>query len=935
MFGLFSPTPAKVRHTNVVGLGSSSARASPVSSLAGTSRASMLVPPLAATRTAAGFDRHLRISGSDYAGSESGLTRAATDLGAAGDDELDAAQPVCIAASNGDLLVADGRRLRLVGLRALEDAARRNAPSNWASSGSSSGAEPVADALSAVWRLRRLLKDVDFWTLETDAITFDVRHMAVAPNGRLVVVVGERELAVVALPMGRGQRRVGAGLPCLSYALGKTHHNARSSPVLKVEWHPLSDEGVHLAVLTEDGLLRLYDLGGNLAEPEQLIDLRARLGLDRRLQKSAATRSTFSAELDGADVATFAFGRSENGWSSLAAYVLMRNGDLYSVCPILPSRSRLRRAHVVTMLAQAERDRDELGFSDNEVQTSLLDREITWLAEVLKQAPTADSAADQSVKTGKQREDEETVDEGEGEDAFICLSSANIASVLPEPNARGPHLMQPAPWEVDGNITYACDLLCLPAEPADLVVIAYDNGKLDICLAADPPEPSTGVQFWEQDEIDLPCLVVHECLHVFQPHDTAGGAVAPVNYPRLLADPMYPELFYCYSEDGVYAIDSKLWLEQLQRWWAVDGDRDLNQADLPGSSVKNLLQSVSDSREFRQVHNLPTRAALCVVEDSVVNYSMMYLSSLEQLVLQELTPRTDVEAEVADDTHEISQTSLLHTDTAASSVAGTSTTDLPPSETKAYTTLLDTKGGSGTASPQPSLAALANDLQHSAAPRLVLPQDTLTGDGVEAMEAHVEQLKRIIGAYLMRMKSVQEAASYMKHRAEVQKQELARQRTMVNTLGRQITEEMNARLDATRVQVATLLKQQHALIRRADLLAHRAASHRDPTLSGRERAFFSELQGIEQKARQMLVHVNSMSNEIDAVRAGGPDSLRMSKTGAGSSSASAGLHRLDEVEGALQAESSMIGKAVDQLERLVTRVSSMGLGDPTTSSGGD
>jgi nucleoporin NUP82 len=81
----------------------------------------------------------------------------------------------------------------------------------------------------------------------------------------------------------------------------------------------------------------MYDLGGNLNEPELLLDLKARLGYEQRSQKAAFSRSTFSAEVDAAEFATFTFGKSDNGWSSLSIYVLMANGDLYSVCPILPS----------------------------------------------------------------------------------------------------------------------------------------------------------------------------------------------------------------------------------------------------------------------------------------------------------------------------------------------------------------------------------------------------------------------------------------------------------------------------------------------------------------------------------------------------------------------------------------------------------------------
>ncbi|KAI8052201.1 hypothetical protein BDF22DRAFT_690516 [Syncephalis plumigaleata] len=782
----------------------------------------------------------------------------------------------CVASCGGDLIIASGQQLQLVNLRDLEEKATRHFTTETTTSGGQSN--PLEDICSGVWPLPQLLEQVNTWILETDAITFTVKHLSVSPNHRLIIAVGDRQLAVIALPTGRhhyhatqptlpeelgSSKRKASSLYCSSFALGQQYHddNTKTARILKVDWHPLSESDVHLGVLTDDGLLRLYDLGKNLEEPEQLIDLVDRLGFQDRMGKVtglAGHSSVFTVDPESAQVMTFSFGRAETSWSSLAVYILMCNGDIYTLCPILPHRYRLRTSHVRLMLDQAELDRSELGFTDEEdIRTKLLNQQIKWLTWQLSMRPL----------DSKQQPDDTN-------DDIIVASKSNIMEpLLPTAHLRGPYLMQPAPWEIDDTIHSACDLVCLPANPTDLLAIAYTNGKIDICVVADPPEPTTGIKFWEQDELNLPCLAVHECLQLFESTPDAIQSTT-----RLIADPSYNDRFYCYHANGVFMVDCHSWLSIIERWWMSEGELDLNQEDLPKSTIKKLLSCVSNSsttsNDNEAINNNSTTAqtdvmesfGLCISKDPSINYSMIYVSIRGQLVLQELPSRLEVEGlkktvdEVNDET-EVEQVSLLNIDTNDSAI-------MDPNRST-YATLLDANDSAKQAAQH--LTEWVKILRENTAPRLASTSSLASTHGeadeesVEILEGRIKQCKQIIEAYLVQMKTVREAITYMEKRATTQQQEINRQRAIVNNYGDRIQRELKRQVDITQERMAKLLEQQRRLTRRAADLTHRSAAYRDPSLNSKEKMFLDSLHVMQQKLPLMFARIEQMSHEVKRV----------------------------------------------------------------------
>lgn len=112
-------------------------------------------------------------------------------------------------------------------------------------------------------------------------------------------------------------------------------------------WHPLGVNGSALVTITTDAVVRVWELSPadrwSFDKSSLTIDLRKLAdgtSLDQNFAPSNETSSKgFSADSFEMDVASAAFaGRGAGGWSPMTLWVAMTQGDVYALCPLLPSR---------------------------------------------------------------------------------------------------------------------------------------------------------------------------------------------------------------------------------------------------------------------------------------------------------------------------------------------------------------------------------------------------------------------------------------------------------------------------------------------------------------------------------------------------------------------------------------------------------------------
>ena len=185
-------------------------------------------------------------------------------------------------------------------------------------------------------------------------------------------------------------------------------------------WHPLGHRGRTLVTVTEDAVVRLWDVNKDdrwsFAEPALAIDLRKLASVpsiaapSEVLPREYGDSITFSPDYVEMEVAAACFGGGSdgqgtnvyegggadecgNGWASMTLYVAMKAGDVYALCPLLPARwqatASLLQSLSVAMAAQeedAEGDDDKISALPGADQ----EQQSLWLKEILSQEPVVE-----------------------------------------------------------------------------------------------------------------------------------------------------------------------------------------------------------------------------------------------------------------------------------------------------------------------------------------------------------------------------------------------------------------------------------------------------------------------------------------------------------------------------------------------------------------
>ncbi|KAK0535640.1 hypothetical protein OC835_002315 [Tilletia horrida] len=348
-----------------------------------------------------------------------------------------------------DLIVAVGKEIRITSLLDVKRA----------SSSSSSSSSLLGTPQKSRTQPPPL---PTFRTLATPQIDFPIVGISVNPTGRLLVAYGSHQIAVVILPRATFGKTPAGLVSVKVLSIGPYYHSEHNGPsarIAKTLWHPLGQGGTSLLVATRDGTLREYDVGGDADEPVQVVSLlpehlqravaaqfaktwsasahsrRTKTPSRARSRTPAAaaadvSRSTAhadrpaSAPVDG-ELASFCIGwdqhpqtlasldrhaqtldenlapgaLAQDDWSPFTIYALLRNGDIYALCPFLPSKLTLTAAavekfasFVSTSATALQLDSDSGALEGEELDTFQTQLEQSRIANRLANALSKQSA---------------------------------------------------------------------------------------------------------------------------------------------------------------------------------------------------------------------------------------------------------------------------------------------------------------------------------------------------------------------------------------------------------------------------------------------------------------------------------------------------------------------------------------------------------------
>lgn len=181
--------------------------------------------------------------------------------------------------------------------------------------------------------------------------------------------------------------------------LGPTIHVLSQSPVVRALWHPFGVSGSCLVTITADAAVRVWELNRDnrwsFDSPALAIDLK-KLAVGTSSEEDFVPQrigrnKVFSSDAVGMEVVSACFGgtgsSSESAWSAATLWVAMQDGELYALCPLLPTKWQ-PSATLLPSLSTAVVSRE---FQQDERSSDLESRrqrdQYQWISDIDSQDP--------------------------------------------------------------------------------------------------------------------------------------------------------------------------------------------------------------------------------------------------------------------------------------------------------------------------------------------------------------------------------------------------------------------------------------------------------------------------------------------------------------------------------------------------------------------
>lgn len=373
-------------------------------------------------------------------------------------------------------------------------------------------------ACDGIVRYTNALKSKDYVELATPDVDFTIKALYLNRSRTLLCIVGLYKVVVVRLP----RAAVVMTQTLQTHVIGELNH--KNTQIQQVSIHPYSASDNAIVILTQDSYLRLYDLNLSCSEAETTVDL-----LPSSLRKSVTLH--YLGDISDTEAASFCFGIGGEGWSTFTTFVLMRNGDVYAVCPLMPADCSITSTEYDSFNVHAA---SEAG---------------THAAATLIRVS-------QAIENGTR--------------TLNGVSFARPPRMQP-PVVLGPLLLSPAPLEFSTQDLRATSIIFLASKPLNLLAIAYD-GKVDICQITDSLQPSS------KRAVEMS---VHESI------------LLPSTYNLRLSNSDSDTSLYVIHNSGVHEIEMKFWLTDLQDAFVSEDDQKIRGAAAEG--ISSLVTVLLDS----------------------------------------------------------------------------------------------------------------------------------------------------------------------------------------------------------------------------------------------------------------------------------------------------------------------------------------------------
>ncbi|EAW06355.1 uncharacterized protein ACLA_080390 [Aspergillus clavatus NRRL 1] len=407
-----------------------------------------------------------------------------------------------------------------------------------------------------------------------------IRQMILSPNGAFMAIVTDHTVYIAVLPDSSHLSGTDRGSIRLKYyQLGPTTHVIPESPVVSALWHPLgvhSNLGGCLITVTADAAVRVWELDRNnhwsFDRPTLAVDLRKLVdgtSCDQDFSPSGFGKNKgFSADFFDMEVASACFGGSgserESAWAPMTLWVAMRPGDLYALCPLLPTKWQAPSttipslsAAVIPKLAAMEEDATE--FAD---ELTACRQQYDWLSEIDNQDPLHTVAGSESVPESEiltrpanpsaipRLQGPFRVDTG---DELDDLELCDLLVVAPKVDTDALMSGEEDELAMDDNDQLSATVICLSTR----------SGRVHICLELDGVEgqwlPKAKKNAFTTPLSEPSDLILVESLDTVREEDQTTN-----NWPTFTNDVISRYSFFVTTATNVTSISLSSWVQRLE-----------------------------------------------------------------------------------------------------------------------------------------------------------------------------------------------------------------------------------------------------------------------------------------------------------------------------------------------------------------------------------
>jgi nucleoporin NUP82 len=192
-----------------------------------------------------------------------------------------------------------------------------------------------------------------------------------------------------------------------TFQVGPTAHVTEESPVATTLWHPLGYHGRCLVTITKAGVVRLWEVNraarSTFSEPTLSIDLPKLADATNDQADLSASQfgasKGFSPDSVDLEVASACFGdfpeqEGVHGWAPMTLWIATVSGDVYALCPLLPSKWQLDESTGAFTFLETLTSSINVNYTNLSEETDVprdelrsAEKQVSWLSDILYEEP--------------------------------------------------------------------------------------------------------------------------------------------------------------------------------------------------------------------------------------------------------------------------------------------------------------------------------------------------------------------------------------------------------------------------------------------------------------------------------------------------------------------------------------------------------------------